>query len=101
MANTFIVICRRAFVPLARDTDEVIPGNLGALKLGLMSQQFEDKNDPERAALFMGPNYPESSGRMAGAIDLLDKEREESEQAEVPAFNMSANFGAGGVYQVK
>ena len=92
-----MIIARRAYVPLRSDDDEVIPSNLGALKLGLMALQYEDKSDPERAALFFGPNYPERTGRMAGALDLLDKEREEAEQAEVPAIVFHTNFGAGNV----
>lgn len=94
------VIARKAYVPLRSDDDEVQPDNLGALKLGLMSLQFEDKNDPERAALYFGPNFPERSGRMAGAMDLLDKEREESEQAEVPTFNVDPYYAGGSVPQI-
>lgn len=98
-AGTYVIIAKRAFVPFYSDNDEV-PFSLGALKLGLMSLQFEDKNDSDRAALFMGPNFPDKTGRMAGALDLLDTERAEIQQSEVPGF-ASNGFGAGGIAHVR
>lgn len=99
-AGTYLVIAKRKFVPFFSDDDEVIPSNLGALKLGLMSLQFEDKNDPDRAALFMGPNFPERTGKIAGAFDLLEMERSEEQISEVPGFAVN-NFGAGGIAHVR
>lgn len=42
-------LCKRRFVPVVSENDEVIPGNMGALKLGLISLKYEDTNDLERA----------------------------------------------------
>src|SRR4051812_18315928 len=98
-AGTYVIIAKRAFVPFYSDNDEV-PFPLGALKLGLMSLQYEDKSDPDRAALFMGPNFPERTGKMAGAFDLLDTERAETQIAEVPGF-ASNGWGAGGIPHVR
>lgn len=89
-------LCKLKLVIPFTDTDQVIPANMGAIKLGLMSIQYEDKNDPERAGVHMGPNYPtENPGRPYGAIDLLESEVEELTEAEIPSFNVSADFGAG------
>lgn len=42
-------LCKRRYVPVVSENDEVIPGNMGALKLGLISLKYEDTNDLERA----------------------------------------------------
>lgn len=102
--DTFACICKLAFVPVVNDTDLVIPSMIDALILGLMSQQFRDRNDPERSALYMGPNFPGKSDStakplMAGAIDVLDSDLAEDEAAEIPMIQFPATFGAGNVYQ--
>jgi hypothetical protein len=99
--GTYLVICRRAYVPLVSDDDEVNPDNIGALKLGMMALQFEDRNDPDRAALFWGPNMPEKTGKMAGAFDLLNTEREETEVAEVSTISFGWDYGAGNIPQIR
>lgn len=98
--GTYVVICRKSYKPLVSDNDEVVPDNLGAIKLGLMSLQFEDKNDGDRAALYMGPNFPEKTGKMAGAMDLLNTEREETEVAETPSISFGRDFGAGSIQAI-
>ena len=95
--GTFVIIARRNYKPLVSGDDEVIPDNIGALKLGLMALQFEDKNDDGRAATFWGPNFPERTGKMAGAFDLLNTARDETEQAEVPIITFQRDFGAGSI----
>jgi hypothetical protein len=91
-------LCKLKLVIPFTDTDQVIPPNMGAIKLGLMSIQYEDKNDHERSAVAMGPNYPtENPGKPYGAIDLLESEVEELTEAEIPSFHVSASFGAGSV----
>jgi hypothetical protein len=47
--NTFTCICKIAYFPLADDNDEVTPGNLGAIRLGLEALQKEDAGDLLRA----------------------------------------------------
>ena len=43
-------VCKRRFIPVDGNKDEiVIPGNLGALKLGMLAINYENKNDLERA----------------------------------------------------
>lgn len=47
---TVRALCKRRYVPIVSESDEVIPGNMGALKLGLISLKYEDTNDLERAS---------------------------------------------------
>lgn len=103
--DSFACICKLAFVPAINDSDLIIPSVTDALILGLMSFQFRDKNDAERSALYMGPNYPgrgDSTAKpvMAGAVDVLDSDRAEEDSAEIPTINFPTSFGAGNIYQV-
>jgi hypothetical protein len=53
--NQITCMCKRRFVELVNGADDetpIIPGNEGALKLVLMSLQYEDKNDMERAETY-------------------------------------------------
>lgn len=43
--TTVRVLCKRRFVPLVNETDFVYPGNLAALKLGLLAESWENQND--------------------------------------------------------
>jgi len=104
--STFACLCKLAFVPAILDTDIIIPSITDALILGLMSFQFRDRNDAERSALYMGPNYPGTGdstvkGVMKGAVDVLDMDRSELEFAEQQPFNVSPNFGAGNILSVR
>lgn len=83
-------ICKLAFVPAITANDLVIPGNMGALKLGLMSIQFEDKVDATNADTYMNR-----------AIELLDSELKELDMGEQMAFSVSPTFGAGGIINVR
>ncbi len=87
---TVSAVCKLAFAPAITANDLVIPGNLGALKLGLMSIQFEDKVDPTNADTYMNR-----------AIALLDSELKELDMGEQPAVLVSPNFGAGSVLNVR
>ncbi len=95
--DTFACLCKLNFVPAINDSDLIIPSVVDALILGLMAFQFRDKNDAERSALYMGPNYPgrgDSTAKplMAGAVDVLDSDLAEDEQAEIPPFQMSRDY---------
>lgn len=57
------VFCRRRFVPLVAPTDWVIPGNIGALKMGLQALTHEDAGRLE-----------EAEGLWGKASQLLDQE---------------------------
>jgi hypothetical protein len=46
---TIRLTCKRRYHPLDEDTDEVLPDNEGALKLGFLSLSYEDNNDLERS----------------------------------------------------
>lgn len=99
--DTVRALCKLGFIFPVSSTDLVLPANMGALKTGLMALRYEDKNDPERAGKFWGPNYPENRpGEMYGAIDLLDSELGELHDAEIPAMNIPHTFGAGAIPQV-
>ena len=89
-------LCKLGFEPAITGNDLVMPGMMGALKLGLMALQYEEKTDPQNAAIYWGPSRP----KFIGAIDLLDSEIEELDSAEQPAFNVSPNYGAGSVINV-
>lgn len=93
-------LCKLGFEPAIAADDLVIPGNMGALKLGLQAREFEDKVDPVNAGIYWGPNYPERTGKMAGAIDLLDSEAAELDASEQPLFNVSPDYGAGSIVNV-
>lgn len=45
----FLAVCKRGYVPVANDNDEVIPGNIGALRFALESLLKEDAQDFARA----------------------------------------------------
>ena len=45
----YLAICKRAYVPLVRDFDEVVPPNIGALRFGLQALTKEDAEDYARA----------------------------------------------------
>lgn len=103
--STIIVIAKRSYVPFASDDDPVEPDNIGAIHLGLMGLQYENKNDFDRAAIAWGPNKdpynPDTpSPRPSGAFDLLNEERRESEEAEVEVISVSRNYAAGSVLNI-
>ncbi len=103
--DTFACLCKLACVPAIQDSDLIIPSVVDALILGLMSFQFRDKNDAERSALYMGPNYPgrgDSTAKplMAGAVDVLDSDLAEDEAAEIPPFQFSRSYGCSEIPQL-
>ncbi len=80
-------LCKRKFVPLVGEHDEVIPGNMGALKLGLLSLKYEDTNDLERAMEYF-----------MRAISLLNSELKEHRGAQLNTLRLSPHgFGLGRV----
>jgi hypothetical protein len=92
MCNGDVVeaICKRAYIPAISDNDQVIPSNMGAMKLGMMALQYEDRNDMENARLYMGE-----------ALALLDADQAEfNGDSEYPTFQMAADYGAGSIVNV-
>ena len=53
----YITICKRAYVPVARDFDEVTPGNIGALRFALQALDKEDAEDFARARSLFAEAY--------------------------------------------
>ncbi len=103
----FVCLCKIAFVPMIVDSDLVIPPVMDALILGLMSFQYRDKNDPERSALYMGPNNPERASELgrsvpiSGCLDVLNSDRNEMDAGERPVFEVSRQYGAGNIRSVR
>ena len=82
---TVRVLCKRKFTPVLSESDEVIPDNMGALKLGLISLKYEDTNDLER-----------SNEYFQKALSLLNAELKELRGAQFNTMRFSPNgFGLG------
>lgn len=64
--SAFIAVCKIDYVPISNPEDEVVPGNLGALRMGLEALQKEDANDFLRAGQLWN-----------GGLKLLADERED------------------------
>jgi hypothetical protein len=47
--NAVTVLCRRRFIPVANETDFVIPGNLGGLKFAMQAIETEETKNPSQA----------------------------------------------------
>ncbi len=81
---TVEALCNIAFIPAVNDNDPIVPSHLGALKLGMMALQYEDKNDLENAEIYM-----------QRALMLLDQDRDKFDGDEVSNV-VFAGFGATG-----
>lgn len=83
-------ICKLGFSLAVSDNDLVIPGNIGALKLGLQAITFEDRVDPANAKIYMD-----------NAVALLDAELQELQSAEQPTIQFSPEWAAGSVHNAR
>ena len=72
--NQYVAICKRAWVPVSNDSDEVIPGNLGALRYALQALSKEDAEDYGRANALW---YGDTRSKTVGAFQLLEQEVED------------------------
>jgi hypothetical protein len=80
---TVRALCKRRYVPVVSENDEVIPGNMGALKLGLISLKYEDTNDLER-----------SNEYFTKALSLLNAELREQRGGQINTMRFSPHgFG--------
>lgn len=79
-------LCKRAYVPARSDNDVVVPSNLGALKIGLMACQYEDKSD-----------WKNANDAWDRAIALLDSERQEFDGDTLQTLRVMGDFGCGAV----
>lgn len=82
---TVRALCKRKFLPVVSENDEIIPGNMGALKLGLISLKYEDTNDLERATEYFQK-----------ALSLLNSELKERRGSQINTMRFSPHgFGLG------
>jgi hypothetical protein len=78
-------LCKRRYVPVLSEHDEIIPDNMGALKLGLISLKYEDTNDLERATEYF-----------TRALSLLNAELREQRGSQFNPIRFSPHgFGLG------
>lgn len=63
-------VCKLKYFPLVAETEPLIPGNIGALKMALMALTYEDANDPVAA-----------DGYWARCYNLLNQQRKENRGA--------------------
>jgi hypothetical protein len=85
--DTVEAICKRAYVPALSDVEPIVPNNLGALKLMLMSIDFENKVDMDHAK-----EYRQE------AIDLADADRQQFDgDNQTPIFNVMPGFGVSSI----
>ena len=63
-------VCKLKYFPLVSETEPLIPGNIGALKMALMALSYEDANDPVAA-----------DGYWARCYMLLNQQRKENRGA--------------------
>lgn len=49
VSEVFVVVAKKAYVPLLNDNDQLLIGNWGALRLALQALLAEDASDFERA----------------------------------------------------
>jgi hypothetical protein len=78
-------LCKRRFIPVLSESDDIIPDNMGALKLGLISLKYEDTNDLERATEYF-----------QRALSLLNAELKEARGSQFNTLRFSPHgFGLG------
>lgn len=49
VSNVFVTICKKSYVPLINENDELLVSNWGALEAGLRALNKEDSDDEVRA----------------------------------------------------
>jgi len=80
-------LCKRRYIPVLSEHDEIIPDNMGALKLGLISLKYEDTNDLERSTEYF-----------TKALSLLNSELREARGSQLNSMRFSPHgFGLGRV----
>jgi hypothetical protein len=78
------VLCKRAFIPIADNSDIIFVNNIGAIKHGLLARIAEDGADIERAEYHWGK-----------CVALLEEEATSVRGAAMPRLNFDP-FGTGG-----
>lgn len=86
---TVRALCKRRYVPVLSESDDIIPENMGALKLGLISLKYEDTNDLERATEYF-----------TRALSLLNAELKEQRGSQFNTVRFSPHgFGLGRIHK--
>jgi hypothetical protein len=95
------LLVKMAFIPVSKDTDYLVIGNLQALKLAVMAIKAEENNDWTAAERLMEGNVTNEYGipsRRGGAIPLLEEELANwngDGPVATPRIQDPALFGAG------
>ncbi len=81
------ILSRLTYVELVEDSDIVIPSRFGALKLGLMALNYEDRNDKTRADKYW-----------ADGMVIIDRDKQEFEgDAAIPLIDSAPGFACSNV----
>lgn len=72
--TTVEIMGKLAFIPVKKDTDYPLIGNLAALKLGCMACKAEEENDFARASILWNGGRSKNGQVILGAIQELDAE---------------------------
>lgn len=81
------VIAKRAFVAAVVDNDPLMISNTGALKLGMMALQYEDKNDRDRAKQYWND----------AEVELEKAQVEFAGDSVMPILQVAGDYGAGSI----
>jgi len=84
--TTLHAMVKRRFVSAVSLADEIIPGNLQAIELGLQGRRFDLQSAPEKAEPFW-----------ADAMQLLNSELAEFNGAAVPRINFQRGTNLAGI----
>lgn len=81
-----LCLLRIGYTPATQDNDIVIPSSIRALQRGIRAMIREEAEDEERAEQLW-----------AQAVQFLDSESSETEDAELPTLNVLPGYGAGSI----
>lgn len=81
--NQFLAICKVRFTPIANDNDEVIPGNIGALRRGFEALKLADSHD------FVREKQEWADARVA----LIEEKEDVEGAAATGRVQMNDDFG--------
>lgn len=88
-ATTVHAMCKRRFITAVSDADEVIPGNLAAIELGLHGRRYDLASDPKTADQYW-----------LDAFGLLNAELGEYNGGAVPRFLAESGMSLGRIPRI-
>lgn len=84
------LLCDEQFCFVKADRDQLAIGSIGALKNALKALQYEDVNDTERKAQYLGD-----------ALSIIDAQRAKSDgDSAIGIYNQVGDYGSGSVINV-